>query len=119
MTLFTFRRFPRDTAARVWDLLLVDGPKTLFRVALAVLYLGQDTLLAGDFETIFNWTKQLPDQKLLNEHAVIKTALTFQVTNSLLDRLAAQYWYVWTQHCVSRSANRCPLNIYFRRQFQE
>ena len=39
---------PADTAARVWDSLLLEGPKVLLRVALALLSRAQDALLAAD-----------------------------------------------------------------------
>lgn len=37
-----------QTAARVWDALLNEGPKVLFRVALAVLKTNESTLLQQD-----------------------------------------------------------------------
>ncbi len=141
LTLFTFRQFPRDTALRVWDLLLSDGPKTLFRVALAILKLGQgialllptlslpcpcllshlacfpppEALLKEEFEGLFTWTKHTPEHALLHPDAVISTgpcaphgllpvclkfltsfccgaALTFPVTNELVERLRLEYW---------------------------
>lgn len=39
---------PSETAARVWDALLNEGPKVLFRVALAVLKTNESTLLQQD-----------------------------------------------------------------------
>ena len=37
-----------QTAARVWDALLNEGPKVLFRIALAVLKTNESTLLQQD-----------------------------------------------------------------------
>ncbi len=37
-----------QTAARVWDVLLHEGPKVLFRVAVALLKLFEDVLLEQD-----------------------------------------------------------------------
>lgn len=37
-----------QTAARVWDALLKEGPKVLFRVALALLKANEATLLQQD-----------------------------------------------------------------------
>lgn len=37
-----------QTAARVWDALLQEGPKVLFRVALALLKANEATLLQQD-----------------------------------------------------------------------
>lgn len=39
---------PSETAARVWDALLKEGPKVLFRVALALLKANEATLLQQD-----------------------------------------------------------------------
>ena len=36
---------PPETAARVWDALLLEGPKVVFRVALAILKICQKDLL--------------------------------------------------------------------------
>ncbi|GBF96307.1 hypothetical protein Rsub_09102 [Raphidocelis subcapitata] len=38
---------PSETAARVWDALLLEGPKILFRVALALLKSNEDALLSN------------------------------------------------------------------------
>jgi hypothetical protein len=39
------KTLPGETTARVWDSLLVEGPKVLFRVALTILKLCRDELL--------------------------------------------------------------------------
>ncbi|KIY99590.1 TBC1 domain family member 2A [Monoraphidium neglectum] len=39
---------PSESAARVWDALMNEGPKVLFRVALALLSLNEERLLAFD-----------------------------------------------------------------------
>lgn len=43
-SLFT-KTLPPETAARVWDWLFVEGPKVLFRVALALFKVNETTLL--------------------------------------------------------------------------
>jgi hypothetical protein len=91
MTLFTFRHMPRETAARIWDLIFVDGQKTIYRVALAILFLCEDELLQMDFEGIFHYVRTLPDKTILEPSRLIRTALTFKVTNSLLEKMSAQY----------------------------
>ena len=40
--------FPAETVARVWDSLLLEGPKVLFRVAIALLKIHEPMLLAAD-----------------------------------------------------------------------
>jgi TBC1 domain family member 2A len=39
---------PSETTARVWDALFNEGPKILFRVALAVLKMHEEVLLKTD-----------------------------------------------------------------------
>jgi Rab-GTPase-TBC domain len=39
---------PMETVARVWDTLMIEGPKILFRVAIAILKRLEPGLLAMD-----------------------------------------------------------------------
>ena len=41
------KSLPSETAARIWDSLLLEGPKVLFRVALAIIKLCRKDLLAA------------------------------------------------------------------------
>ena len=37
--------FPIDIVVRIWDMYLIEGRKTLFRVALAILKVNEKTIL--------------------------------------------------------------------------
>ena len=39
-----------DSLVRIWDLYLLEGQKTIYRVAIAILKLNEDKLLKGDLE---------------------------------------------------------------------
>jgi hypothetical protein len=54
---FAMPPFPFKFSVRVWDSFLMEGKKTLFRIALALITLGKKELLALDFEGILFWLK--------------------------------------------------------------
>jgi cytochrome c553 len=47
------RSLPSETAARVWDALLCEGPKVLVRVAVALLKMAEVALLAAPDASAF------------------------------------------------------------------
>ncbi|XP_075223797.1 TBC1 domain family member 14-like [Lycorma delicatula] len=59
-TVFT-KAMNLDLASRVWDVFLRDGEEFLFRAALGVLHLCQDTLLKMDFVHGSQYLTRLPD----------------------------------------------------------
>jgi hypothetical protein len=50
-TIFAYS-LPFEHLLRVWDVFLLEGMKTVFRVGLALLASGQDHLLAQPFEQL-------------------------------------------------------------------
>ena len=40
--------FKLELVSRIWDIFLVEGKKTIFRVALAILKLNEDELMRAD-----------------------------------------------------------------------
>ncbi|KAL4457817.1 hypothetical protein ABPG75_012682 [Micractinium tetrahymenae] len=65
---------PAETVARVWDALLNEGPKVLFRVALALLKLHEPLLLAQDNEgELLRATRRLA-AKAFDRDALMKVA---------------------------------------------
>jgi len=61
MTMYS-KTAPLDVACRIWDLLLRDGEKFLFRVAVGILSLYEKELLAEqDFVMIAQFLAKLPD----------------------------------------------------------
>ena len=40
--------FKLELVSRIWDIFLVEGKKTIFRIALAILKLNEDELMRAD-----------------------------------------------------------------------
>ncbi|XP_045464940.1 TBC1 domain family member 14-like [Harmonia axyridis] len=55
------RAMPLDVACRIWDVFLRDGYEFIFRTALGILYLYQDTLMKMDFLDGAQFLTRLPD----------------------------------------------------------
>ncbi|XP_059488575.1 TBC1 domain family member 14-like [Neocloeon triangulifer] len=77
-TMFS-RSMPLDLTCRVWDLYLRDGEEFLFRAALGVLHLYQDTLKEMDFVRGSQFLNKLPDdingEALFRSIEVIRTSV--------------------------------------------
>ena len=65
MTLFSIY-FPFDTVVRVWDIYLVEGRKTLFRIALAILKINEKELMEAEMEGLFSILKDFKDKVEVN-----------------------------------------------------
>jgi hypothetical protein len=61
-TLFLYLEpMPRDTLDRVWDVFMVErSPKILFRVALAIMFVSETTLLAQEMDGIMAFINGFP-----------------------------------------------------------
>lgn len=40
--------FPPEVVHRIWDIYLFEGPKTLFRISLAIMKINEEFILKGD-----------------------------------------------------------------------
>lgn len=49
--------FPVEITSRIWDIYLVEGRKTIFRFALAILKINEAALLKADLEGLFTILK--------------------------------------------------------------
>ena len=52
MTLFAVY-FPIDVVVRIWDIFMVEGRKTIFRLCLAILKINEQALLKSDMSECF------------------------------------------------------------------
>ena len=52
MTLFT--EFNKEIVARIWDIYILEGRKTIFRFILAILKVNEAKLIAASEEVIMN-----------------------------------------------------------------
>ena len=51
---------------RVWDIYLVEGRKTLFRIALAILKINEKELMEAEMEGLFSVLKDFKDKVEVN-----------------------------------------------------
>ena len=84
MTLFSCG-FPFAVIVRIWDILIVEGKKILYRVALAIFKLNEKAMLAGEMEEIYDILRKFPEK--VDPDLLIKTALTFTFPGTLVQDL--------------------------------
>jgi len=85
-TLFLYiPAMPSTTINHMWDIWLVErSMKIFFRVATAILFLSQPTLLNHDQEGMMIYLNTFPDATLLKQDILIPCALQIKVTNKML-----------------------------------
>lgn len=85
-TLFLYiPSMPSATVCHIWDIWIVERSfKIFFRVAIAILFLSQPTLLNLDAEGMMTYLNTFPDPTLLNKNILIPCALGFKVTSRML-----------------------------------
>ena len=83
MTLFAVY-FPIQIVVRIWDVYLLEGRKTIFRIALAILKLCEKALLAGELEHFFMILKEFKDK--ITVDVLLNTAFKFTFSKALIDQ---------------------------------
>ncbi|SLM39733.1 Rab-GTPase-TBC domain [Lasallia pustulata] len=74
---------PVESTLRVWDVLFYEGPRTIFRVALAIFKLGErDIGQVSDAVEVFQAVQRVP-RGLLDAGRVISSRLLFNVDDRL------------------------------------
>eukprot|EP00927_Polykrikos_kofoidii_P077925 TRINITY_DN74809_c0_g1_i1.p1 TRINITY_DN74809_c0_g1~~TRINITY_DN74809_c0_g1_i1.p1 ORF type:complete len:407 (-),score=54.21 TRINITY_DN74809_c0_g1_i1:96-1271(-) len=87
--------FPFSTVVRVWDIFLAEGVKIIFRIALAILKLNQETLLSESFEQILVTLKQAPSR--IESDTLIRVGLSIKLKNKTLKDIEAEWLTRTTQ----------------------
>lgn len=92
MTLFSYN-LPFDVVLRVWDILLAEGPKIIFRLAIFFCRaLEKEILRERDFAAIMDQLKNIHTHPMMDDpDAVIQGALDIPLTNADLSKLANRY----------------------------
>lgn len=88
ITCFTYA-FPFELVTRIWDIFIAEGWKIIFRVAVALLKMGQKELLKLPFEEILPMIKELPTSKSAEE--IMTAALKIPLTTRELEKLQHAY----------------------------
>ena len=85
-TLFLYLpSMPSTTVCHIWDIWLVERSfKIFFRVATAILFLSQPTLLNHDLEGMMTYLNTFPDATLLRRDILVPCALQIKITNRML-----------------------------------
>ena len=74
---------------RIWDIYLVEGRKTLFRIALAILKVNEKELMEAEMEGLFNVLKDYKEKVDLDK--LLKVAFNFTFSHKLIDQLEIEY----------------------------
>ena len=88
MTVFAVY-FPIDIVVRLWDVYLVEGRKTVFRLCLAIMKIHEDKLINCPFEECFTVFKEYKNTVNLDE--MFKVAFSFTFSKSYINDLIQQY----------------------------
>lgn len=88
LTLFSVY-FPFEVVVRIWDIFLVEGRKTMFRFALAILKLHEKQLIDADMEELFHILKDYKDK--VDFDKLLKCALEYTFSKKLIDDLEKEY----------------------------
>jgi len=92
MTLFSYN-LPFDVVLRIWDILLAEGPKIIFRLAIFFCQQLEPALLREkEFGPILDGLKNLHKHPMMdNPDFIIEGALKLPITRAELSKLANEY----------------------------
>jgi hypothetical protein len=94
MTSFSYN-LPFDVCLRIWDILLAEGPKIVFRLAVFLCKYLEPRILAtekGDFAAVLDLLKNVhKDPLMADPDAVIEGALKVKISREELAKLADKY----------------------------
>ncbi len=88
MTVFA-KNFKVECVLRVWDIFLYEGPKIMFRIALALMQHGQKQFLVLPFESLVDAIKSIQHQ--IAPHELINAALRIRLTQPQLGILEMEF----------------------------
>ncbi|RLN94225.1 hypothetical protein BBJ28_00021187 [Nothophytophthora sp. Chile5] len=94
-TLFLYLNvLPAASLDRIWDIFLFEKNwKIMLRVAVALLQLSEEYVIAEPIDQIMQFFNTYADQadELLAEEALVERALSLKVTNNVLNKLQKQF----------------------------
>lgn len=88
LTLFTYSA-PFDFVTRIWDAWLCEGWKAIFRTAIALLKVQEQTLLKLDFDELMHALKRLCNVSDVEQ--VVQVGLALHLPRAKLQRMADKY----------------------------
>ena len=75
--------FPFEAVVRIWDIYIVEGRKTIFRIALAILKVNEKELMEAEMEELFSILKIYKEN--VDFDKLLKQALKFKFSHKLVD----------------------------------
>lgn len=81
--------FEIDTVVRIWDIYLIEGRKTIFRVGLAIFKLLEKKLMNAELGDMFIIFREFRSE--VKTDVLLKTALDYTFSKGVLDRCENEY----------------------------
>jgi len=81
-----------ETLLRLWDIMLHEGMKIVFKLSIYLIKCVEKELLKSDFMEIVRTLKDVSERDIVkNPDILIKEVLKIKVSKKLLDKLAKKY----------------------------
>jgi len=91
ITLFAYN-LPMETLLRLWDIMLHEGMKIVFKLSIYLIKTVEKDLLKSDFMEIVRTLKDVSERDMVkNPDILIKEVLKIKVSKKLLDKVAKKY----------------------------
>ena len=74
---------------RIWDIYLVEGRKTLFRIALAILKINEKELMEAEMEGLFSVLREFKDN--VDVDKLLKVAFSFTFSKKVIQQIEQEY----------------------------
>lgn len=86
---------PVETVLRIWDVIFAEGYKTIFRVALGIMYVLKDEILkTNDINDLAELFRNLDTNPLLIDcHSFIKFIFQIKITRRQIENLRATFLF--------------------------
>jgi len=87
MTMFAMVSVPHTTAARIWDYCICRGPKSVYRIALAVLASNEKRVLNMTLEEIHMFFRHEKPDCFYKPDLLIEIGEAFKITNRIVEEM--------------------------------
>jgi len=88
LTIFSVN-FSFEILAKIWDIYLLEGIKTVYRFGLAVLRIKEKEFLEADFEGVMDKIKTMYGE--IDSETLLKTAFSIKITNKILQTISKEF----------------------------
>ena len=81
-----------DVLVHVWDLFFMKGWKVVYQVGVALLLEFEQEILSLDIEEMASYFRDGSREEGIDKHHLLNTAMSLNVTKSLLDSLENDFF---------------------------